>query len=207
MFVRQIPKTIRVFCYGLAGASSANEVYTRCSVGLPKVAAYYLLPWLQALQQGDSDAVSEAAERLWNTFKYAPVIRMFVNLIFMMPYLLEERHCLRQLLMALGSLPVHTWLFGKVPDELLHVEGALMSDKFTGLEQIQLLLYQSPRGRHGKAIRTCLQKVMAAAGSNPMVQADVLEEIVQDCKGFGEMEVVLYAALLVFEKDWEGGCL
>ncbi len=207
LFVRQIPQTIRMLCYGLIRSSSAVEVYSRCSVGLPSAAAYYLNPWLQALSKGDSEAVSYEAERLWKIFRRAPVVRMFINLIFIMPYGWNMRHCLCDLLISLGNLPGHTWLLGKVPDELLYMEGALIREPFTGLEQIQLLLYQSPCGCHGKCLRACLNKVLRAAGSNPLIQADVLGEIMHCCKGFGEMNVVLYAALLIFGKEQErSGC-
>lgn len=204
LFVRQIPETIRVICYGLVRASSAREVYSICLDHLPPTTAYYLKPWLQALHRGHAEAVSREAERLWTMFKRAPVMRMFINLIFTIPHIWESRYGLCDLLTSLGNLSGWKWLFGNVPDDLLYLEGALISDAFTGAEQIQLLLYQCPGGSHGKCLRDCMQKVMHAAGNNPMIQSDVLGEIVHRCKGFGEMNVILYAAMLIFEKERNG---
>ena len=202
-FIRKIPKTVRVLCYGLARASSAGEFYSQCSSMLPPAAAYYLTPWLHALYQGEAELVSKEAERLWKLFRYSPVLRMLVNLLFAIPYVWENRECLCDLLFSLGNLPGRKILYGNVPDELLYIEGALIHDSFGGLEQIQLLLYQCPCGLRGRRIRTCLNKVLGAARSNLLVQTDVLGELAHCCKDFGEFQVILYASLTLFEKESE----
>ncbi|MBR5501377.1 MAG: hypothetical protein IKV74_07615 [Clostridia bacterium] len=207
LFIWQIRETIRVLCYGLVRASSAGEVYSLCLSQLPEAGAYYLKPWLEALWRGESEAVSREAERLWNHFKHSPVVRMLINLIFAIPHLWESRYVLCNLLTSLGDLSGVKWLWGNVPDDLIYMEGALISDTFTGAEQIQLLIYQCPGGRHGKCLRACMDKVIRAAGSNPMIQSDVLGEIVHRCKRFGEMNVILYAAMLMFDKEQEGASL
>ena len=201
LLIRQMPETIRVICYGLVRASSAKEVYAICLDHLPSGTAYYLKPWLQALHRGQAEAVSHEAERLWTIFKHTPVMRMFINLIFAIPHIWESRYGLCDLLTSLGKLSPWQWLFGNVPDDLLYLEGALISDAFTGAEQIQLLLYQCPGGSHGKCLQDCMHKIMGAAGHNPMIQSDVLGEVVHRCKGFGELNVILYAAMLLFDKE------
>ena len=202
-FIWQMPKTIRMLCYGLMRATSAGEFYSQCVGNLPAAARYYLQPWFQALHKGNGPAVSREAERLWKIFRRYPVVRAFVNLTFVLPHVWEWKSYWCDLLLSLGNLPKRFWFFGNVPDELIYREGSLMQDAFTGLDQIQLLIYQNPCGRRGRRLRSRLDKVLRMAGCDSMAQATVLGEIVEQSQGYGEMNAVLCAALALFHREQE----
>lgn len=197
-FLWDFPQILRAVSFGLTQASSVTEAYRYCCLSMPASAQYFFDGWITALRTQNQEKVSRESERLWRAFRYTPLVRMVINLLFLLPYVWDRREKLNKLLWEISELGRIRIALGDVSHILLLQQFLLMNDRFPCREAVQLFLYQLPRGKFGKRMKRHLQAILHASNSDSAERGKVFAEVSVGSVFWGEMNVCSNLAMSVF---------
>ncbi len=197
-FLWDFPKILRAVSFGLTQASSVTEAYRYCCLSMPASAQYFFDGWITALRNQNQEKVSQESERLWHLFYYSPLVRMVINLLFLLPYVWDRRDKLNKLLWEISELGRIRIALGNVSDIFLLQQFLLMNDRFPCMEAAQLFLYQLPKGKLGKRMKRHLQDILLASNSDFEEQGKVFAAVSVGSVLWGEMNLCSNLAMSVF---------